>query len=220
MPDDITILIADDHPVFRGGLRALIDTEHGFKLVGEAVDGEEAVVLTRELKPDVLLLDLALPKLSGLEVLRRLANPPVTTRVMLLTAAIDAAQVTEVLRLGARGVILKDAAAQLLIKSIRCVVAGEFWVGRGSVSALVQALQMNPMQPEDPVKKFGLTAREFEVLAAIVEGNSNQEIADRFSISKQTVKHHVRSIFDKVGVSNRLELALFSVNHQLLGNRP
>jgi two-component system nitrate/nitrite response regulator NarL len=222
MPDDnISILIADDHPIFRGGLRALIETERGFRLAGEATDGEEAVALTRKLKPDILLLDLAMPKLTGLEVVKELAKTPMNTHVVLLTAAIDDAEVAEALRLGARGVILKDTATQLLIKGIRCVVNGEFWVGRGNVQGLVQALQMaHTMQPEDPVKKFALTAREMEVLAAIVEGYSNKEIAKRFSISEQTVKHHLSSIFDKVGVSNRLELALFSVNHQLVGKRP
>src|SRR5262249_3119435 len=155
-------------------------------------------------------------KLSGLEVVKQLAQPPIPTRIMLLTAAIDDAQVTEALRFGARGVVLKDTATQLLVKSIRCVVAGEFWIGRGNVQGLIQALQLaHAAQPEDPVKRFGLTARELEVIHTIVEGYSNKEIAQRFSISEQTVKHHLSSIFDKVGVSNRLELALFSVHNQL-----
>ena len=220
MHDQIAILIADDHPIFRDGLRGLIESERGFILSGEAVDGEQAVDLTRKLKPDILLLDLAMPKLGGLEVVKQLARPPIPTRIMLLTAAIDDAQITEALRFGARGVVLKDTATQLLVKSIRCVVAGEFWVGRRNVQGLVQALQMAQMtQPEDPVKKYALTAREMEVLTAIVEGYSNKEIAKKFSISEQTVKHHLSSIFTKVGVSNRLELALFSVHHQLVGKR-
>ena len=221
MPEEIAILIADDHPIFRGGLRALIETEPGFKLAGEAVDGEQAVALTRQLKPHILLLDLAMPKLGGLDVVKELSpHPPLDTRIIILTAAIDDSQIAEALRLGARGIILKDTATQLLIKAVRCVVNGEFWVGRGNVEGLVQALQMaHTMQPEDPVKKFALTAREMEVLTAIVEGYSNKEIAKRYKISEQTVKHHLSSIFSKVGVSNRLELALFSVHHQLVGKR-
>jgi DNA-binding NarL/FixJ family response regulator len=221
MPDDIRIVISDDHPIFRGGLRALIQSERGFTLAGEATDGEQAIALTLKLKPDILLLDLAMPKFPGLEVLRQLlAGTPIPTRTIMLTAAIEDEQITEALRLGAKGVILKDSATELLVKSVRCVVAGEFWVGRSNVHGLVQALQTaHTMQPEDPVKKFALTAREMEVLTAIVEGYSNKEIAKRFSISEQTVKHHLSSIFDKVGVSNRLELALFSVNHQLVGKR-
>jgi two-component system, NarL family, nitrate/nitrite response regulator NarL len=222
MPEEkIDILIADDHPIFRGGLRALIETERGFKLAGEAVDGEQAVAFTREFKPHILLLDLAMPKLSGLDVVKELSPPPpIETRIIILTAAIDDGQIAEALRLGARGIILKDTATQLLIKAVRCVVNGEFWVGRGNVEGLVAALQMaHTMQPEDPVKKFALTAREMEVLTAIVEGYSNKEIAKRYTISEQTVKHHLSSIFSKVGVSNRLELALFSVHHQLVGKR-
>ena len=221
MPEEIAILIADDHPIFRGGLRALIETEPGFKLAGEAVDGEQAVALTRQLKPHILLLDLAMPKLGGLDVVKELSPPPpLDTRIIMLTAAIDDSQIADALRLGARGIILKDTATQLLIKAVRCVVNGEFWVGRGNVEGLVQALQMaHTMQPEDPVKKFALTAREMEVLTAIVEGYSNKDIAKRYKISEQTVKHHLSSIFGKVGVSNRLELALFSVHHQLVGKR-
>ena len=219
--NDINVLIADDHPIFRSGLRALIETESGVTIAGEAADGEQALALTRKLKPDVLLLDLVMPKLSGLDVLRELsAGPPVPTRSVILTAAIADEQITEALRLGARGVVLKDASTQLLVKSIRCVVAGEFWIGRGNVQGLIQALQMaHSAPPEDPVKRFGLTARELEVINTIVEGYSNKEIAHRFSISEQTVKHHLSSIFDKVGVSNRLELALFSVHNQLNNKR-
>ena len=219
--NDINVLIADDHPIFRSGLRALIEAESGVRITGEAADGEQAVALTRKLKPDVLLLDLVMPKLSGLEVLRELsAGPPLPTRSVILTAAIADEQITEALRLGARGVVLKDASTQLLVKSIRCVVAGEFWIGRGNVQGLIQALQMaHSTPPEDPVKRFGLTARELEVINTIVEGYSNKEIAHRFSISEQTVKHHLSSIFDKIGVSNRLELALFSVHNQLVGKR-
>jgi len=219
--NDINVLIADDHPIFRSGLRALIETESGVSIAGEAADGEQAVALTRKLKPDVLLLDLVMPKLSGLDVLRELsAGPPLPTRSVILTAAIADEQITEALRLGARGVVLKDASTQLLVKSIRCVVAGEFWIGRGNVQGLIQALQMaHSAPPEDPVKRFGLTARELEVINTIVEGYSNKEIAHRFSISEQTVKHHLSNIFDKVGVSNRLELALFSVHNQLTNKR-
>ena len=218
MPNEISVLIADDHPIFRTGLRALLQHEQGVTLAGEAADGEQALALVRTLKPDVMLLDMAMPKLTGLDVLRELeAGPALPTRSLLLTAAISDQQVTEALRLGARGVVMKDAPTELVMKSIRCVVAGEYWIGRGNVERLVHALQTaHASQPVDPVKRFGLTARELEVIATIVEGYSNKEIAHRFSISEQTVKHHLSSIFDKVGVSNRLELALFSVDNQLV----
>ncbi len=221
MPEKIRILIADDHPIFRDGLQALIQSEPDFELAGKAVDGEQALAVVRKLVPDVLLLDLVLPKLSGLEVLSNLAGEPaLTTRTIILTAAIEDEQVIEALRFGAKGVVLKDTATELLVKSIRCVVGGEYWVGRNNVGGLIQALQLaQTRQTEDPVQKFALTPRELEVVAAIVEGYSNKDIAKKFSISEQTVKHHLSRIFDKVGVSNRLELALFSVNHQLVGKR-
>ena len=209
----IRILIADDHPIFRDGLKRLLESEREFKVVGEACDGVDAVTLVHQLKPEILLLDLAMPRRAGLEALREMGTEPLSARVILLTAAAEKDQIVEALQLGARGVVLKDSAMQFLVKAIRGIVAGEFWVGRDKMRGLVQALQM--AQAEDPAKKFGLTARELEVVTAIMEGHSNKEIAAKFSISEQTVKHHLSNIFDKVGVSTRLELALFAVNQSL-----
>lgn len=198
----------------------MIQNEPGLTLADEAVDGAQAIAMARKHRPDVLLLDLAMPKRSGLDALKELSTLGLPTRVAVLTAAIEEDQVTESLRLGARGVILKDTATELLVKAIRCIVAGEFWVGRNSVNGLVQAMRMAyEIRPEDAAERFALTARELEVVAGIVEGETNKDIAKRLNISEQTVKHHLSSIFDKVGVSNRLELALFSVNHQLVGKR-
>jgi len=120
------------------------------------------------------------------------------------------------LELGARGVIMKDTATQLLLKGIRSVVAGQFWVGRESISDLVQYMRSNAVPAsETPRKKFGLTARELEVIAELVNGGTNRDIAQKFSISEETVKRHLSNIFDKLGVSNRLELALFAMSHNL-----
>ena len=215
----IRIVIADDHPIFRDGLRRLLETETDLKVIGEACDGGEAVKLARQLKPDILLLDLAMPRQHGLEALREMSTTSNqgSVRIILLTAAAEKKQIVEALQLGARGVVLKDSATQLLLKSIYTVMAGEYWVGRESVSNLVQYLRnlMQSSGEEARQKKFGLTPRELEIVSAVVAGYSNKEIAEYFKISEDTVKHHLSNIFDKLGVSTRLELALFAVNQSL-----
>jgi len=216
----IRILVADDHPIFRDGLRKLLEAEADFRVIGEASDGEEAVKLAHELKPDVLLLDLAMPRQPGLDALRELSAAATPVRTILLTVAIEKAQLVEALQLGARGVVLKETSTELLLKSIRSVVAGQYWVGREAVTDLVRVLRdLIPAAGEEAKKKaFGLTPRELEVVSAIVLGYTNRDIARKFNISEDTVKHHLTNIFDKVGVSNRLELALFSIEHRLVGS--
>lgn len=219
LPSPIRILIADDHPLFRDGLRRLLQSEPGFEVVGEASDGDELLGLIRKAKPDILLLDLSMPRRDGMAVLRELAAAKIPVRTLLLTAAIDQGQIVQALRLGAYGVILKESTTQRLFDSIRCVMSGQYWVGRESVSDLVKALRSAGGPPDAGAglraRDFGLTPREMEIVTLVVAGYSNPDIAQRCSISEQTVKHHVSNIFDKLGVSNRLELALFAVNHRL-----
>ena len=211
----IRILIADDHPVVRLGVRNLLDGD-SFTVVGEADDGQRAVELTRQLHPDILLLDLAMPRLPGLEVLRELARAQHAVHVILLTAKIEKTQLLEALQLGARGILLKDSAPQDLLKAIHAVAAGQYWMGQSAVASLVEAINLlnEPAAPNQS-KTFGLTPRELQMVAAIVEGRTNKDIAEKFSISEDTVKRHLTNIFDKVGTSNRLELALFAINHGL-----
>lgn len=216
-PQPVRILIADDHPIFRDGLKRLLESEGEFKVIGEACDGVEAVSMARQLIPEVMLLDLAMPRRQGLETLRELASDARSVRVILLTAAAEKEQIVEALQLGARGIVLKDSATQILLKSIRAVMDGEYWVGRESVSNLVQYLRtlVSPASAFPQRNKYRLTPRELEIIAAVVAGFANKEIAQHFKISEDTVKHHLSNIFDKVGVSSRLELALFAVNQSL-----
>ena len=204
----IRIVIADDHAIFRDGLRRLLATQDDFQILGEASDGKEAIALAMKLKPDVLLLDLAMPRVPGMEVLRELAQQEIAVRTILLTAAIQPFAVTSALQLGARGIVLKASPPELLLKSIRAVCDGQFWVGSEAVTAWARTGQPS-------TSGFGLTSREVEIIAAIKEGNSNREIASKLAISEETVKRHLSNIYGKLGVSSRLELAVLASEQHL-----
>jgi DNA-binding NarL/FixJ family response regulator len=215
---DVRILIADDHAMFRDAVRNLLEQEPDLHVVGEAANGREVIERVRRLRPGILLLDLAMPQLSGLEILRALSDLSIEVRTIMLTAAIERHEVVEALKLGARGVILKEMATKLLFKAIRAVMAGEHWVGHGGIADLLDSLRAASAAAPTGANGgngFHLSLREREIVAAIVEGFTNKDIARKFSLSEQTVKHHLTNIFAKVGVSNRLELALFAVHHKL-----
>ena len=203
----IRLIIADDHAIFRDGLRRLLATQPDFQVIGEASDGKEAISLAQSMKPDVLLLDLAMPRVPGMEVLRELSRQETPVRTILLTAAIQPFAVTSALQLGARGIVLKASPPEMLLKSIRSVHEGQFWVGSEPVSSWAK--------PGQSTSGFGLTSREVEIISAIKKGSSNREIAGQLAISEETVKRHLSNIYGKLGVSSRLELAVLASEQHL-----
>jgi DNA-binding NarL/FixJ family response regulator len=203
--------------VVRVGLRNMLLGDPLIHVVGEARDGVEALDLARKFRPDILLLDLAMPIVAGMEALREMTSGNLHTRTIVLTGLIDNRQVLEALQLGARGIILKDAAVEHLSECIRTVMQGQYWLEGRPVQNLVQVLRDLTVQTAPPPRRtFGLTTRELEVVTLITEGCTNKDIAKQFGISEETVKRHLTNIFNKLGVGNRLELALFALNHNLL----
>ena len=215
---NIRIVVADDHPVVRFGVRNMLQNEPGFEVVGEAEDGDDAITQTLDLEPDILLLDVAMPRLPGLEAMRAIMTKSPRVKIVLLTSTISVQQIIEALQIGARGIVLKDAVAGDLSHALRAVLSGDYWIGGQRVANLLKALQeLQAKAAAVPERKtYGLTPRELEVVTCIVEGCSNRDIAKQFVISEETVKRHLSNIFDKTGVSTRLELALFAIAHSLV----
>jgi DNA-binding NarL/FixJ family response regulator len=211
------VLIADDHPLFREAVRKLFETDPDLEVVGDVGTGRDAITLARELSPDVVLLDLMMPDTPGLAALPELARLEPRVRTLVLSAEVGDADVVHALRLGARGVVLKHASTELLLKAIHSVMAGEYWIGRAYIADLIDSMRERVERtgavPQRPT--FGLTPRQLDIASAIVEGATNQDIAQQFSISAKTVKYHLTNMFDKLGVSNRVELARFAVKQRL-----
>ena len=210
----IRVAIIDDHPIFRDGLKHLLDTEPDIDVVDTGTSGFEANRIVQSSQPDVLILDYGMQDLNGVDTLCQLPSSP--TQVMLLTAAIEPEEVIRAIQFGARAVVLKESPTERLLAAIRDVAAGKYVVGADTMGDLAQALAALNLRATRP---YGLTPREFEIVAGVADGATNQELADRLSISVQTVKHHLTSIFDKLGVSTRLELGLFAIDHSLVRRR-
>jgi DNA-binding NarL/FixJ family response regulator len=213
----IRIVIADDHPVVRIGVKNMLQSDPGLEVLGEASDGDEAITVTLELLPDILLLDLQMPRLPGLEAMRAIMSGSPTVKILLLTSTITSQQIIEALQVGARGIVLKDALADDLTTAIRAVSSGLYWIGGKRVFNLLRALHELMQQAAVPERKtYGLTPRELDFVGCIVEGCTNRDIARQFNIGEETVKRHLSKVFDKTGVSTRLELALFAIAHQVV----
>ena len=210
----IKILIVDDHVIFRDGLRKLLDSDGEITVVGEACNGAECIKMLSSLKPDILLLDLRMPDKNGLAVLEEVNFDTVPTRVIVLTAAEDDRDVVRAMRLGARGVVLKQSATAILLKSIHRVHAGEIWLDNRMIAEVINAFSTS--ESDARRGKPLVSDREKEIVQLVAQGFHNKEIGEKLFISEQTVKNHLHNIFDKLGVSDRLELALYVIHHRLV----
>jgi two-component system, NarL family, nitrate/nitrite response regulator NarL len=195
----------------------MLKHEADLLIVGEAEEGESAVAITRELQPDILLLDLQMPKLSGMMAMHAVLREAPRVKCILLADTVMSLQAVEGLEAGARGIVAKTSIAGDLAQAIRTVQGGEYWFSGEQTSNLIAihtSLKYKAMVPK--YKTYGLTARELSTVQCISEGCSNKDMAKELSISVETVKRHVSSVFDKTGVSTRLELAMFAIAHKLV----
>ena len=209
------IVIADEHPIFRDGLRSLLETEPGLHVAGDAADSVTAAALVRDLNPDILLLRMTRSGRPALDTLREVDAAGAAVRTILLTTHVDTPEVLGALRLGARGVVPTDSSVDVLFESLRTVMAGHFWIGHHSVSNASAGLRKLNTERRR-TKAFGLTRRELEIVQVVVAGHTNKEIASRLSITENTIKRHLTHVFNKIGASSRVELALFASYHRLL----
>jgi len=220
-PDEnqpIRILLADEPSVFRDGLRALLNGQNDLTVVAEAADAGAVLGLAREHNPNIILLE---PEGSGVAIatLRSLQEAKLPTRVILLTATDDNALLSQTIRHGVAGIVHKKSPTEVLLKSIRRVHAGELWLDRATTADVVRQLTRKPIPAPRSVaesdKPAALSKREREIVSLVAQGFRNREIADKLFISEQTVKNHMHNIFEKVGVQDRLELALYAIYHRL-----
>ena len=218
----IRIVIADDHPIVRDGIKRLLALEGDIDVVGEAGDGRGVLDVVHETNPDVLLLDLRMPNLDGLGALETLQQTNKRTRVIVLTASEDKNEFVQAMKLGCSGIVLKQTAPDLIVKSIRKVYSGEILLDSHTTAAVMRqfATPGSEMAAAGQGGKGGrerspLSTREREIVALVSQGYKNKEMAEKMFISEQTVKNHLHNIFDKLGVSDRLELALYAIHKGL-----
>jgi DNA-binding NarL/FixJ family response regulator len=215
----IRVVLADDHPIVRDGLRKLLGLEDDIEVVGEASDGQELLQLVKLVNPDVVILDLRMPNMDGLAALGAFQDLSPRPRVIILTASEDKNEFVQAMKLGCSGIVLKQTAPELIVKSIRKVNAGEIWLDSHTTAAVMRQFagpaELLGIEPSRSRERSPLSQREREIVGLVAQGYKNREMAEKMYISEQTVKNHLHNIFDKLGVSDRLELALYAIHKGL-----
>jgi NarL family two-component system response regulator LiaR len=215
LSEPIRVLVAEDHVIVRAGLVSLIATEDGLEVVGQAGDGQEAVQKARECQPDVILMDLAMPKLDGIGAIMAIRQEHPRARVLVLTSFIEDEKVFAALKAGALGYLLKESSPDDLLRGIRAVYRGESWLHPAIAARLVRELSA----PQAPPLQDPLTERELEVLRLVAQGLANKLIADRLEISERTARTHVSNILEKLHLSNRTQATLYAIKKGLVNNQ-
>jgi len=227
----VRVVLADDECLFRASLRQLlaapaatigevygVDVGPGFDVVGEAGSGEDTIRVVQSARPELLLLDLSMPRMSGLDALRELTAAGVAVRTLILAGTIDRPHLLAAVHLGARGLLLKNVTTELLFEAMMCVCAGQYWLEQTLITDLLETVRpiIQSSSAAGGHMSYGLTPRERQIVAMVVDGASNKEIAGGCSVSEQTVKHHLTRIFDKVGATSRVELAMLATRQGLI----
>lgn len=213
MSEKIRILLVDDHVLFRSGVKALLQRHDEFEVLDEAGDGLEGIKRARSLKPDVILLDLNMPGIGGLQAVKVIAEEIPETRVLMLTVSEDAQDLLEALRAGAAGYLLKNIEMDALLDAIRRAAQGDSVVSPQMTAKLIQGVREQPRGAPAVVDREKFSPRERDILACLAQGDSNKEIARALDLAESTVKIHVQNIFKKLNMSSRVQVALYAVEH-------
>jgi len=216
-PERIRVLIVDDHALFRRGLMLVLESEDGIEVVGEADDGEDAVAKAEQLMPDVVLMDVRMPRISGIEATRRVAEALPTSKIIMLTVSDEEEDLYEAIKAGATGYLLKEISIEEVADAVRAVTQGQTLISPSMASKLIAEFSNLAKRANDqqqvPVPR--LTERELEVLRLVAQGITNREIADQLFIAENTVKNHVRNILEKLHLHSRMEAVLYAVREKL-----
>jgi DNA-binding NarL/FixJ family response regulator len=219
--DAIRVMICDDHALFRRGLIMVLESEEGIEVVGEAEDGEEAVARVEDLAPDVVLMDVRMPRLSGIDATRKISEVVPAAKILMLTVSDEEDDLYDAIKAGATGYLLKEISIEEVATAIRAVVSGQSLISPSMASKLLSEFTNLAKKADErqAVPSPRLTDRELEVLKLVAQGMSNREIATELYISENTVKNHVRNILEKLHLHSRMEAVVYAVREKLLDIR-